>query len=347
MNDNHREIASVLLTLTIIGLAFFVIHPFIPSFFWAAIIAGSTYPLYKPWERWFGRYSACSAFMFTLMVALVIILPLSFLISLLVQETQVFITYLLKLNQEGERVPLWFQSLPWFQEELTAYWQATLGEPGSLTHALSAWHISLTPASYYIKQVGTSLMHRSLQLGFTLMTLFFFYRDGRLLVHQIDRVGAYCLHERWDRFSKQLPEALRAIVNGTIMVGMGVGILMGIGYSLVGLQAPVLLGFITAVAAMVPFAAPLVFGVVGLLLLADGLIVHALIILGMGTVVLFLADHFIRPALIGSATKLPFLAVLFGILGGIQSFGLLGLFLGPIVMVLFMTLWYEPERLEP
>ena len=61
-----------------------------------------------------------------------------------------------------------------------------------------------------------------------------------------------------------------------------------------------------------------------------------------GTVVLFVADHFIRPRLIGEATRMPFLLVLFGIFGGVEAFGLVGLFAGPAVMALFITLWREP-----
>jgi predicted PurR-regulated permease PerM len=58
---------------------------------------------------------------------------------------------------------------------------------------------------------------------------------------------------------------------------------------------------------------------------------------------MFVADHFIKPVLIGGAIQLPFLAVLFGILGGVETLGLLGLFVGPVIMVLFITLWYESQ----
>ena len=58
---------------------------------------------------------------------------------------------------------------------------------------------------------------------------------------------------------------------------------------------------------------------------------------------MFVADHFVKPVLIGGAIKLPFLAVLFGILGGVENFGILGLFIGPMIMVLFITLWYETQ----
>jgi predicted PurR-regulated permease PerM len=61
----------------------------------------------------------------------------------------------------------------------------------------------------------------------------------------------------------------------------------------------------------------------------------------LGFVVTFVADHFVRPTLIGNATRLPFLWVLLGILGGVETWGLLGLFLGPATMAALMLLWRE------
>ena len=97
----------------------------------------------------------------------------------------------------------------------------------------------------------------------------------------------------------------------------------------------------TAVAAMIPFGAPLVFGAASLLLLAKGAALAAAIVFAFGLAVVFIADHFIRPVLIGGSTRLPFLWVLFGILGGVETWGLLGLFLGPAIMAALMLLWRE------
>src|SRR5207244_1324608 len=97
------------------------------------------------------------------------------------------------------------------------------------------------------------------------------------------------------------------------------------------------------VLAIIPFGAPLAFGAVAALLLFNGYTVAAAAILAWGMAVLFVADHFVRPTIIGSATKLPFLAVLLGILGGVETLGLIGLFVGPVVVTLFMTLWHEEK----
>ena len=137
--------------------------------------------------------------------------------------------------------------------------------------------------------------------------------------------------KRWFRYAEKLPKALRATVNGTIVVGVGVGVLMGLCYGLIGFPAPTLMGFVTAFAAMIPFVVPIAFGIVALILVFNGSMMAAVIVVISGTIIMFIADHFIKPVLIGGAIKLPFLAVLFGILGGVETLGLLGLFVGPII----------------
>lgn len=344
MNENHKELISMGLTVAIVALSLFIIHRFIPSLIWAAIIVIATYPLYRRWRRFFGKQQNLSALIFTSILALLLIIPVSWLISVLISELQLFFNYLQIVNREGGQAPAFIRDAPIFSNELIAYWDNNIGQPGNMKHLLSNLHLSLTPTSYYIKQVGSDLAHRGFQLGFTVLCLFFLYRDGDKLFLQINRMGEYCLGQRWFRYADGLPSALRATVNGTIAVGIGVGVLMGICYGLVGFTGPTLMGFITAFAAMIPFVVPLVFTIAALILLSTGSTIAAIIVVVWGTLVMFVADHFIKPVLIGGAIQLPFLAVLFGILGGVETLGLLGLFVGPIIMVLFITLWDESQH---
>lgn len=343
MNENHKELISMGLTVGIIFISLFIIHKFIPSMIWAAIIVIATYPLYEKWRSFFGTKENVSALLFTLLLGLLFLLPLSWLLGILIKELQLFINFLQQINKEGGAAPDFFKNFPMIGNELVSYWDENIGKPGNVRSFLSNLHVSLAPTSYYIKQISFDLAHRSFQLGFTLLTLFFFYRDGDRLILQIHHIGEYCLGSRWFRYADRLPKALRATVNGTIVVGMGVGVLMGICYGLVGFPAPTLTGFITALAAMIPFVVPIIFVIVAMVLLSVGSVISAIVVLVWGTLVMFVADHFIKPVLIGGAIELPFLAVLFGILGGVETLGLLGLFLGPMVMVLFVTLWQEPQ----
>ncbi len=346
MNKNHRELISMGLTIAIVAMALFIIHRFIPSLIWAAVIVIATYPLYRRWRRLFGTQQNLSALLFTTILALLLVIPISWLVSVLVKELQLFINYLQLINRVGGQAPAIILDFPFARSELISYWDANIGQPGSLKYLLSNLHLSLTPTSYYIKQVGANLAHRGFQLGFTVLCMFFFYRDGDKLFQQINYIGEYCLGSRWFRYADRLPAALRATVNGTIVVGIGVGVLMGICYGLVDFPGPTLMGFITAFAAMIPFVVPVVFTFAALILLFSGSMISAIIVVVWGTIVMFVADHFIKPVLIGGAIQLPFLAVLFGILGGVETLGLLGLFVGPIIMVLFITLWYESQDCE-
>ncbi|WP_045107546.1 AI-2E family transporter [Legionella hackeliae] len=343
MNENHKELISIGVTIGIVALALFIVHRFIPSMIWATIIGIATYPLYLRWRHFFGNRHNLSALLFTSILALLFLLPLSWLVTILIKELQLFINYLQTINRQGGQAPSLLQQFPVIGSDLVNYWDSNIGQPGKVRHLLSNLHLSLTPASYYIKQIGINLAHRGFQLGFTLLTLFFFFRDGDKLIQQVNHIGQFCLGQRWFRYADRLPSALRATVNGTIVVGLGVGFLMGVCYVLVGFPAPTLTGFITACAAMIPFVVPLIFAIVAMILLSTGSLVSAIVVVIWGTLVMFVADHFIKPVLIGGAIKLPFLAVLFGILGGVETLGLLGLFVGPMIMVLFITLWQEPQ----
>lgn len=343
MNENHKELMSILLSVSVVVFALYIIHRFIPSVVWAGIIAIATYPLYQKWCLFFGNYKSIAAFLFTSILAVLIVAPLSWMISVLVRELQLFVSFLQLTNQHGSDLPNFMIDFPWFSEEIQTYWDEFVGQPGNVKDLLSHAHFTLAPVSHYVKQVSFNIFHRGFQIGFTLLSLFFFYRDAEQLTKTIHRIGQNCFGARWYRYAEKLPGALRGTVNGTIFVGLGVGFLMGACYAFVHCPGPAVLGLITACAAMVPFVVPLVIAVVATVIWIKGSILGALIVIAWGTVVVFLADHFIKPALIGGAIKLPFLVVLFGILGGVETLGLLGLFIGPIVMVLFLTLWQETD----
>ncbi len=343
MNADHKEWLSVGLTLLIWAFAFFVIEPFVRPWVWAAVIAIASYPLYQRWRVYFGSYQSVAALLFTLLIVLMVVLPLTWLASVLIKEFQVFFNYVQTINQHGAPAPDFLRNIPWVGPEFEAYWDKNFADPGHVKDFLANAYVSMSHASHYIKQIGYNVAHRSIQIGFSLLALFFFYRDGDALLQQIHHIGVRCLGERWHRYANQLPVALRSTVNGTIMVGLGVGLLMGICYAMLQFPAPTLAGFLTAFASMIPFLVPVVFGTVALIFVAKSSMLSAIIVLVWGTLVMFFADHFVKPALIGGAIQLPFLMVLFGILGGVEMLGLLGLFVGPIVMVLFMTLWKEMQ----
>lgn len=229
------------------------------------------------------------------------------------------------------------------------WWTTTLGQPHGIAHLLQDGSVArLKSASEVLRNVGAHLMHRLIDIGFAFVTLFFFYKDGPALVRQLDAIGSHCVGRiRWNLYATKVPTAVRATVNGLVLVGLAEGVLLGVVYAFAGVPSAVLWGAATGILAIIPFGAPVAFVAVAAFLAIGGHMVSAIVVIAAGTIVLFVADHFVRPTIIGNATALPFLAVLFGILGGVETLGLVGLFIGPVVMTLFVTLWHEENLFGP
>ncbi|MDF1760122.1 MAG: AI-2E family transporter [Coxiellaceae bacterium] len=344
MNDTFRNFVQLFVTVAIIVVTYMVMHRFIGPLAWAAVIVISTFPMFQWLDRLLGKRHSWAAFIFTFVIFLIIAIPLSWIITVMVQESQTVISFLNTANTTGQATPEWLHHIPWFGDKAIAWWQKTLGQAGGLNAALNNLHISLTPVGGWLRKIGSSVAYSGMSLLFIILCLFFLYRDGPSLSVQIEEVGQNLLNERWTLYARQLPGAIRATVNGTVFTGIGMGILMGISYAIAGVPAPVILGAITAVAAMIPFAIILVMLIAVFMLLIKSKIVAAICIIIWGVIVNFASDHYVRPKMIGGATKLPFLPILFGILGGAELMGLLGLFIGPVIMILFITLWEEFQK---
>jgi predicted PurR-regulated permease PerM len=244
-----------------------------------------------------------------------------------------------RARTEGIPPPEWLGHLPVGSQEATNWWRENLANPGSATELLQKARRSQFVANG--PELGAEVAHRIVLFGFMLLTLFFLFKDGDRVSVQMQDASARAFGPAGERVGRQIIASVHGTVDGLVLVGLGEGFILGIGYLLAGVPHPTLFGLFTAIAAMVPFGAPLVFGIAALILLIQGSVVAAITIGVLGMVVTFVADHFIRPSLIGSATRLPFLWVLLGILGGVETWGLLGLFLGPAIMAALMLLWRE------
>ena len=145
-----------------------------------------------------------------------------------------------------------------------------------------------------------------------------------------------------ERLATKIVEAVRGTVNGTVVIAVVEGIIIGFGYWLIGAPDALLLALLTMAFAMLPLGAEIAVTIVSLLLLVQGfgvLPVLALWVFGMAVTII--GDNFVWPALVGRAARLPFLLALIGVLGGVQTFGLIGLFIGPVIMAVLLVVWRE------
>lgn len=333
--------ARIALSLALTALGVWILHAFLPALVWALILGIALWPLYARAERRFppGRHNLLLPALFTGVVALVFLVPFVVLAVQAGREAHDVLDFVRQAEKTGIPVPDVLSRLPFGAAQVSAWWGENLSHPSAgseILHRLD--NSSLIDLS---RNVGRQVVRRAVLFGFCLVALFFLFRDGHLLAAQALAACDRMFGPRGERVGRQMVASVHGTVDGLVLVGLGEGFLLGVVYYFAGVPHPVLLGALTAVAAMIPFGAPVIFGIAALLLLAAGAVVPAVVVVAAGVVVTFVADHFVRPVLIGGTTKLPFLWVLLGILGGVETFGLLGLFLGPAVMAALVLLWRD------
>jgi predicted PurR-regulated permease PerM len=336
-----QRIAWAVLGLIFIALGVWTLDEFLAALVWACILAVAFWPSYqRARTRWPpGHHNILLPGVFTLAIALLFVLPIVGAGLQIGREARTVMVWIDSARHDGIPVPDFIAHLPFFSAQATQWWQQNLSDPDAAGDLLAR----LRNPEYVLagRHIGVVILHRLVTFGFCLLTLFFLFKDGDSLVTQMRRAGDRAFGPGAERIGRQTIASIHGTVNGLVLVGLGEGVLLYVVYLFSGVPRPTLLGAVTAVGAMIPFGAPLVFGLAALLVAAQGLMIQAVVIVVAGAIISFSADHFIRPVLIGNATRLPFIWVLFGILGGVETWGLLGLFLGPAIMAVLILLWRE------
>jgi predicted PurR-regulated permease PerM len=210
------------------------------------------------------------------------------------------------------------------------------GHPGGM-----ASRREIPKVSQPTSTLGGALLHRLFLFLITLIALFLVLRDGLWLADHALAIAGRMLGIPGERLVRKIADAIRATVNGTVAASIVKDAAIGIAYVLTGVPHPLLFAVLTMKLAMVPLGAWMALTTAVLVLLIEGgTWLGTAGLAGFGAAVLLIVEHLIQPILIGGAARIPFLLVLIGI-GGMQSFGLLGLFLGPVIMAAHLTIWRE------
>ncbi|ACI53023.1 protein of unknown function UPF0118 [Gluconacetobacter diazotrophicus PA1 5] len=346
MRERHRvqRVARFLLAMFFTLLALYTIRGFLPSLIWGGIFAIVAWPLYAATrERWKSLPGGTILpLLFTTGIALIFLVPMGLFALEAAREAQSVVTWANEARHSGMPVPGWIQRLPLGSATLAGWWQDHLANPDDVSDLLHSFNIG--HGMQVTQRVGTQIFHRGVLFIFAILTLFFLLKDGESVTRQCLVVSRRAFGKRGETIAQQIIASIHGTVAGLVLVGLGEGALMGVAYLIAGAQHPFLFGVFTAVAAMIPFCAVIAVAAVTLMLLVKGATIAAIAILALGLAVIFIADHFVRPALIGGSTQMPFLWVLTGILGGVESWNLLGLFVGPAIMSVLHLLWRNWTR---
>ena len=333
--------ARVVFAVAIVALSLWTAAGFLPSLIWATILAVALWPLYiKFATRLTSGPSGVAALVFTAVVALILFTPMSLAVYQVAQQSGEVVGWLKNARESGIEVPDWIARLPIAAEIVQQWWRANLSDPKAATAWLQT--INADNASDLFNTFGGQLLHRLFLLFFSLVALCVLLSNGRSTANRFIETFDRILGHPGEGVLEKIVDSIRGTVNGTVVVAVGEGSLIGVGYLVAGVPNAVMFTIFTTAFAMLPFGAWAAFTAAALALLTDGGSgVAAAGVFCWGAMIMLAGDQFVWPTLVGSSTRLPFLFAFVGIFGGIAAFGLLGLFLGPVVMAALLTVWRE------
>lgn len=336
------------LTLAIVALAAWVAWEFLMPIAWAAVLAMAEWPLYARALRRFPNRPGLLALGFTVATALFVIGPLSLAAVTLAQESQGALAWFQHVQQAGLPTPAWLGGIPLAGDRMAAWWQANLADPRGAQALLGS--LSAGSILGWMRSFGAELARDTSLFAITLVIMATLLAQGEHIGGQAAIVAKRMFGAFGEDFLKRMIGAVRGTVNGTVLVSVVEGAIIGVGYWVAGVPQPLLFATFTIVFALIPFGAWAAFGLATIVLLVQGHVAAGIALFVFGTVVMAVGDNFVQPKVIGSAVELPFLLAMIGALGGLAEMGLVGLFVGPVIMAALLLVWrewMEPGHLLP
>jgi predicted PurR-regulated permease PerM len=326
------------LILIVLGFAIAITLPFLYPIAAAIVLAVVFYPIHQRILGWTKGRPGIASLLTTLTLLFLFGIPLFIIIMLAANEAVTAAQYLTRRSAEQGGFTLFL---------------TTMAERG--LRFLGRW---VDLSKYDIKRVVTSHVQQAgvLVLGsgatilgnfarligkslIALVVVFFLFRDGRAWIHRTEEIIPLTPTQARRLFSN-ISDTIVANVYGILSVGVAQGLLTGIALAIVGAESPLLLGLCAAFASIVPVVgAALVWVPAGLYLIFTGATWKGVFVLIWGTVVISAADNVIRPWVVSGKVQLHPLVLLFFILGGVEAFGFLGLFLGPVIASVLAVLF--------
>lgn len=323
----------------LLGGAYFVLRPFLVPILWAAILVYATWPLFRPLRAALPNHPITASGLMTGALILLLFGP-AVAISLSLSEEVVTAARGAQrlLGNGGDQLLGLLRALPYAGDSLAERLAPLLADPDTLRQAIMEGARSWSGA---LQEILGGAARNLIKLGVALLTVFFFYLHGHRIVEQVRRAADHLGGAGMWAYMAPITQTVNAVVFGLVLTALAQGALAGIAYAAAGLPVPALLGAATALLALVPFGAPVVWVPAGAALFLQGHWMAGTGVLLWGMLVVSWVDNLIRPMVISASTRIPFLLIFFGVVGGAMAFGLIGLFIGPAVLSVLLTLWKE------
>jgi len=333
--DTINKSTLLLMVVGISALFLSMIQQFLMAIFLAGLFSALARPVFRRLRVIYGSKHLASVTALLLMV-FVVMIPLLLLIGIVAgQAINVghSVTPWIKqtLSEPGE-ISAYLQHLP-FYEQLLPYRETILEKAGQLVASISKYLVSgLSSAT-----LGT--VNFLFMCFVFLYTMYFVQMDGDKLMRKIlyylplDSADESLMLEKFTSVT-------RATVKGTMLIGILQGGLAGLAFAVAGIENAVFWGTVMAVLSIIPsVGSALIWAPAAIFLIIQGDMMSGVGLLVFCGLVVGSLDNVLRPVLVGKDTKMHELMIFFGTLGGIMMFGITGIFIGPLIASLFVTIW--------
>jgi predicted PurR-regulated permease PerM len=347
--DLTRSTLAVLFIGGLIAASFWVMQPFLPAIAWAVTLVVATWPLMLQVQHLAGNRRGPAVLVMTLALLLVLIVPFWLAISTIVANLDA-ISDLARtvLSLRVPPPPDWLAQVPLIGARATQIWgQLTSEGVRELAPRLTPYAGALT--QWFASAVG-SLGGTFLQFLLTVVIAAIMYAGGERGAATAVRFGRRLGGDRGEMAVRLAGQAIRGVALGVVVTAVAQSVLGGIGLAVVGVPFASLLTALMFMLCLAQIGPGLVLIPAVVWMYYSGETLWATVLLAF-TIVAITMDNFLRPLLIRRGADLPLLLILFGVIGGLIAFGLLGIFLGPTVLAIAYTLlnaWMaEDEEAAP
>lgn len=334
--DAVNKTVLALMVIAISALFFSMIHQFLMAIFLAGLFSALARPVYRRLKVIFKGHRHLASVTTLMLMIVMVLMPLMLLIGVIVGQAidvgQSVTPWIKQTMEQPDKLSAYLQHLP-FYEELVPYRETILNKAGQIVASISKWIVGGLSAA----TLGTAnFLFMSMVF---LYTMYFMQMEGDKLIRKI----LYYLpldSEDENLMLDKFTSVTRATIKGTMLIGILQGGLAGGAFAIAGIDNAVFWGTVMGVLSIIPsVGSAMVWLPASIMLIAQGNVTAGVGLLIFCGLVVGSLDNVLRPILVGKDTKMHELMIFFSTLGGIMMFGIAGIFIGPLIASLFVTIW--------
>jgi len=310
----------------------------------AVVVCISTWPLYLRLRRLLREKSTLAASVMVLLLVLLVIVPSALLAYSLVGNVTTIINTAKIFLASPISPPAWLKQLPLFGDHLDEYWRE-IASGGNEAKVL--FMNLLDPARKLLISAAMTIGHSVVQMTFAAFIAFFLYRDGDVMIQRLRDGLLKLVGNLGEELLLTIHHTVAGVVQGVFGAALAQAIVATAGFLIAGVPGAVLLGVITFLLSILPIGPPLVWGAASIWLFYHSSHGWVIFMVLWGVFAISSIDNIIKPYLISHGSHLSLLLIVLGVTGGIAAFGFIGIFIGPPILAVGLTIvriWTEPVK---